>query len=376
MDQEADRLWRAILDTVREESHHLADYLHDHATMRLEHETREVMVAGPHAVYEFLQGNPVLAELLNRACEQHGWSRYVYERLDIPSGISPSAYAFIVELGELEDDEEEEIVSIRPVSPFDDIRTVLEDGSERWYARDLEPLLGYKSHHGFHEAIQRAKEACAASGHIVPHHFAEVERTVHGKRRQADVALTRFACYLVAMNGDARKPEIAGAQTYFAVQTRRQELAQELRGLMRRAKLHDETDHHGHRLVRAARDAGVLTDRDHEVFQNYGYMGLYDGLGIADLRRRKRLGATESPLDYMGFDELAANALRISLTEQKLKRDHVHTADAANQVHYAMGQLVRETLEEAGATMPEDLPTPDHIDHARDARLGEARPDP
>ena len=182
------------------------------------------------------------------------------------------------------------------------------------------------------------------------------------KRRVEDYALSRYACYLIVMNGDPSKEIIALGQTYFAVKTRQQELVEDYEQLsedQKRLAIRNEMKRHNSALADAAHDAGVIEPIDYAIFQNYGYMGLYNGLKAADIRQRKGLKKGQDILDHMGSTELAANLFRATQTEEKLRRDKVRGKRAANQTHYAVGQKVRKTIEELGGTMPEDLPTPE-----------------
>ncbi len=251
-------------------------------------------------------------------------------------------------------------------SLFESIKHINEYGMEYWTARELMAALGYKQWRRFTDAIERAKEACEASGNRVSDHFAGAGKMVDigssTKRKIEDYHLSRYACYLIAMNGDPRKEPIALAQTYFAVKTRQQELAENFEKLseeQKRLAIRGELKHHNKSLADAAHDAGVKTPVDYAIFQNYGYMGLYGGLKAQDIAKRKGLKKGEAILDHMGSTELAANLFRATQTDEKLRRDRVKGKAAANDTHYAVGQKVRETIKDLGGTMPEDLPTPD-----------------
>ena len=209
-------------------------------------------------------------------------------------------------------------------------------------------------------------ESCRQSKNDVNSHFVEVNKMVSlgsGTQRQVDdYMLSRYACYLIVMNGDPRKQVIALGQTYFAVKTRQQELVDnydELSEDQKRLAIRAEMKRHNKQLADAAHGAGVETPQEYAIFQNYGYMGLYGGLKASDIKRRKGLGKNENILDHMGSTELAANLFRATQTEEKLRRDHVHGKDQANDTHYMVGKKVRKTIEELGGTMPEDLPTPE-----------------
>ncbi len=249
-------------------------------------------------------------------------------------------------------------------SPFEAIREVAEDGSEYWSARDLSKILGYTEWRNFTTAIEKAKEACENSGQAVSDHFVETNKMVRlgsgGQRKLEDYQLSRYACYLLIQNADPSKPIVALGQTYFAVQTRRQELADELIALpedqlrlLRRAQM----TIYNSQLAEAAQQTGVIESKDFAIFQDHGYMGLYGGLKAKDIHARKGLKKSQEILDYMGSDELAANIFRASQTKQKLEREQVQGKEKANQTHFEVGKKVRQTIEELGGTLPEDLPT-------------------
>ena len=183
-----------------------------------------------------------------------------------------------------------------------------------------------------------------------------------GVREIEDFALSRYACYLIVMNGDPRKEIIAIGQTYFAVKTRQQELIEnyeELSEDQKRLAIRNEMKRHNIALADAAHDAGVIEQKDYAIFQNKGYQGLYGGLGVKEIHARKGLKKSEKILDHMGSTELAANLFRATQTEEKLRRENIQGKAAANQAHYDVGRKVRQTIQELGGTMPEDLPTPE-----------------
>ncbi|MBR1640336.1 MAG: DNA damage-inducible protein D [Treponema sp.] len=249
---------------------------------------------------------------------------------------------------------------------FDNIKHVNEYGQEFWYARDLQSVLEYSQWRYLKEAIERAKTACYNSGQNVADHFAEVRKMVdigsNAKRSVEDYELSRYACYLIVMNGDPRKEIIALGQTYFAVKTRQQELIEDYERLseeQKRIAIRNEMKRHNSALADAAHDAGIKEPRDYAIFQNYGYMGLYNGLKAKDIKERKGLKKNQDILDYMGSTELAANLFRATQTEEKLKREHIQGKAEANKTHFEVGKKVRQTIKELGGTMPEDLPTPE-----------------
>lgn len=249
---------------------------------------------------------------------------------------------------------------------FENIKHVNEYGQEFWYARELQPLLEYSQWRRFAEAIERAKNACANSGHDVEEHFADVGKSSEmpkgGVRIIEDFMLSRYACYLIVMNGDPRKEVIALGQTYFAVKTRQQELIEDYEKLteeQKRLAIRNEMKRHNIALAEAAHEAGVMQPIDYAVFQNYGYMGLYNGLKAQDIKERKGLKKSQNILDFMGSTELAANLFRATQTEEKLRRENIKGKNEANQTHYEVGKKVRQTIADLGGTMPEDLPTPE-----------------
>ncbi|HCI82448.1 MAG TPA: DNA damage-inducible protein D [Ktedonobacter sp.] len=266
----------------------------------------------------------------------------------------------------MSDNDEEARESQTPhTSPFETIRQEAEDGSEYWSARDLAKLLGYTEYGKFRNAIKKAEEACQNSGQAISDHFAHVSDMVvigsGAKRKVANVHLSRYACYLLIQNSDPEKPLVALGQTYFAVQTRRQEQADELSGLtenQKRLYLRGQLTDHNRQLAVTASQAGVVKAIDFAIFQDHGYMGLYGGLKAQDIHHRKNLKKSQHILDHMGSEELASNLFRAAQTEAKIRREQIQGKEKANQTHYQVGRKVRQTIEELGGTMPEDLPTP------------------
>lgn len=209
-------------------------------------------------------------------------------------------------------------------------------------------------------------QSCKSSGFNIADHFAEVSEMVpigsRATREMSSYKLSRYACYLIVMNGDPRKEVIALGQAYFAVKTRQQELIEHYDDLsedQKRLAIRHEMKHHNKQLADAAHDAGVVTPFEYATFQNYGYQGLYGGLKAADIKVRKGLKKSQDILDHMGSTELAANLFRATQTEEKLRRDHIQGKENANKTHYTVGKKVRETIKDLGGTMPEDLPTPE-----------------
>lgn len=249
---------------------------------------------------------------------------------------------------------------------FDSLKKVNEYGQEYWSARELMPLLEYKQWRRFADAIDRAKAACKVSGHEVSKHFADAGKTSpmpHGGfKKMEDYHLSRYACYLIAMNGDPRKESIALAQTYFAVKTRQQELTEhydELTEDQKRLIVRNEMKNHNKSLFAAAQDAGVKTSLDFAIFQDSGYRGLYGGLSAKDIHRRKKLKPNEHILDHMGSIELSDNLFRAAQTEDLLRKNGITDKAEANELHNKTGKKVRKFIADIGGTMPEDLPTPD-----------------
>ncbi len=245
---------------------------------------------------------------------------------------------------------------------LDEKKKYTEEGVEFWMARDLQLLLGYDTWQNFEGVVERAKEACVGAGTDPVRWFSETTNPIaSGKGRlqlRRDVFLTRFACYLVAMNGEASKPEIAMAQVYFAVQTRRQEQFDELTEAEKRIELRERVRDNNKHLNEAAKGAGV---QDYQSFHAAGYRGLYGGLGIGEVKQKKDISTKESILDRAGRAELAAHDFRITQAEEQL---HGVTGESqATAIHHSVGKEVRKAIENIGGTMPEDLPPEPHIKH-------------
>jgi DNA-damage-inducible protein D len=257
------------------------------------------------------------------------------------------------------------VLNAEEYKTFESIKHLREDGAEYWRARELAPVLEYVQWRNFQKVLERAMLACKNSGFNVTEHFAEVSKTIEmpktAQKSIVDYELTRYACYLIVQNGDPRKEVIALGQTYFAIQTRRAEVAEAFNQLdenNKRLVVRGNIKQWNQLLAEAAHNAGVLTDEEFAIFQNAGYMGLYGGLTVADIHERKNLKKNEKILDFMGSTELIANLFRISQTEEKLKRDEVSTAVEANNTHYEVAEKIRKAIMEMGATLPEDLPKP------------------
>lgn len=248
---------------------------------------------------------------------------------------------------------------------FESIKHINEYGQEFWYARELQTVLEYTEWRNFTKIIDKAKIACEASSNAVSDHFVDINKMVEigsgAIREVQDIELSRYACYLIVMNGDPRKTVIAVGQTYFAVKTRQQELVENYDTLsedQKRLAIRNEMIAHNKSLAEAAQMAGITEPRDYAIFQNKGYQGLYGGLTAKEIHARKGLKKSQKILDFMGSTELAANLFRATQTDEKLRRDNVKDKAEAGKVHYEVGKTVRETIKQLGGTMPEDLPTP------------------
>ena len=262
-------------------------------------------------------------------------------------------------------DSNDQDTGVPHISPFESIRRVADGGSEYWSARDLAKILAYDNYRNFLKVISKARIACEQSGQAASDHFVEADEMVeigsNAKRKVEDFFLSRYACYLIVQNADPSKPIVALGQTYFAVQTRRQELREDLGTftedqlrLLRRSQMNV----YNTQLAGAAQGAGVVTSLDFAIFQDHGYQGLYGGLKAKGIHARKGLKKSQEILDYMGSDELAANIFRASQTKQKLERERIKGKEKANQAHLEVGKKVRQTIVELGGALPEDLPTP------------------
>ena len=249
-------------------------------------------------------------------------------------------------------------------STFEEIKHIDEFGKEYWLARELQSILEYNQWRSINDLIERAKVACKESNNNVDYHFAVQRKMIKiakgATRKVVDYKLSRYACYLIVMNGNPKKEIIALAQTYFAIQTRKQELSEqeynELTEDEKRFYNRNLTRKGNYVLNQTAKGVGV---KNFDKFHNAGYKGLYNGETADDIARRKGLRYREDILDNMGSDELIANLFRISQTNQKLKNDNIQGETNACDVHYFVGKEVRKTIERVGGTMPENLPTPE-----------------
>ena len=254
---------------------------------------------------------------------------------------------------------------------FEKIKEIDENGNEYWGARKLSKILEYSEFRHFLPVIDRAKEACKNSNHSIEDHFEDyLEEISFGKgakKEMESIKLSRFACYLIVQNADPSKDVVAQGQTYFAIQTRLQEIKQmeDYNRLPtedeKRLFLRNELKKHNLQLAEAAKQAGVIQPIDYAIFQNHGYMGLYGGLGAKEIHKTKGLKKSQQILDHMGSTELAANLFRATQTEEKLIRDKVKGKNSANKTHYEVGKKVRQTIKDLGGTMPENLTVEDSI---------------
>lgn len=257
-------------------------------------------------------------------------------------------------------------------SPFEKIKRISEDGYEYWSARDLYKLLEYSEYRHFLPVIDKVKEALISLNEDIENHIEDMLDMVEigsGATRELDsLKLSRFACYIAVQNADPSKTNVALGQAYFAIKTRQKELLEEEEKRLiqseedsKRLLLREQMKTHNKQLAEAAKDAGINEPIDYAIFQNYGYKGLYGGLDRQAIHKRKGLKKSQDILDHMGSTELAANLFRATQTEEKLRRENIKGKMKANQTHYEVGKKVRQTIEELGGTMPEDLPTAESI---------------
>ena len=247
-------------------------------------------------------------------------------------------------------------------SIFESIRHTNEHDQEYWSARELAKVLGYRDFGNFENVIEKAKESCKNTKQKPKDHFADVTEMVEigswTQRAFSSYRLSRYACYLIAQNGDPRKIEIAEAQAYFAIQTHRQETADHLIEDKKRVDLREDLTEHNKKLASTAKGAGVW---NYGEFSDYGYMWLYGGRRARDIHMKKKLKPTEKILDHMGSEELAANLFRATQAEAKIKRERIQWQTDASKAHYDVGKKIRSTIVEIGGTMPENLEVPESI---------------
>lgn len=255
---------------------------------------------------------------------------------------------------------------------FEDAAQETEDGNQFWTARALAVLLGYADYRNFLSAVEKAKLACAQMRLDPADHFVDVTDMVQvgsgAMRERENIHLDRYACYLIAQNGDPRKRQISFAQNYFAIQTRRQELRDEdgvdfgaLTENQKRLYLRNQVVEQNKLLASAAKAVGVKTGADFGKFNNKGYQGLYGGRGRQEIQKYKGLSPTANILDHMGSTELAANLFRITQTEEKLRSKNIAGKESACNAHFEVGLKVRQTMQELSGIMPEDLPVAEDV---------------
>lgn len=249
---------------------------------------------------------------------------------------------------------------------FESIKHINEYNSEYWSSRELADALEYANYSKFLNVVKKAKISCKNSGEVVHNHFAQVDEMVEigsGATRKIDTMhLSRYACYLIIQNSDPSKEVVALGQTYFTIQTRRQEKMDQLMEDQKRLHLRGKIKKHNTSLAEAADNAGV---KRFGTFQNYGYKGLYGGLGAKEIHKRKKLKKSEKILDHMGSEEIAANLFRATQADAKLRRENTRGEMKANLTHYEVGQKVRKTIDDLGGTMPEKLPSADGVGKAK-----------
>ena len=257
---------------------------------------------------------------------------------------------------------------------FENIRKIDENKIEYWTARELLPILGYKKWQNSEEVISRAKRACANSGQDAENHFTGFSKMVeigsNTVREVKDYKLDRYACYLIAQNGDPKKSEIALAQTYFAIQTRKQEVFEQLPDSKKRLFIRNEVSDHNKKLFSTAKKAGVTK---FGLFNDAGYRGLY-GMPLSNIEQKKGIKKGEL-LDRASSTELAANLFRITQTDEKIEKDKIQGDQSASQTHFMVGGKVRQTIKEIGGTTPEHLPAEKHIKDVKKEikQLGKAK---
>lgn len=249
---------------------------------------------------------------------------------------------------------------------FETIKRIDDSGSEYWSSRDLAKVLEYSDYRNFQAVIQKAKLACENSGAVIHNHFVEATDMVSlgsgAEKAIETMYLSRYACYLIVQNSDPTKVVVAKGQTYFAIQTHRQETTDNLIEDNKRVFLREEMKKHNTSLMQAASMAGV---ESFAIFQNSGYRGLYGGLTAQDIHKRKKLSKSQQIQDHMNSEELAANLFRATQTDAKIRRENIKGENNANLAHFEVGQKVRNTIHNIGGTMPENLPVVDSISKAK-----------
>lgn len=407
--QDVATIVRAIMDRLRALSPQAANLLNDQGALYLDGTLDRVIIDMPGPFAVVVLDDPELRQALAGAVRGVLGPRFAAFLRDADAGTAPEALVQDVEDADLDGDQDgpayddepifddpqpaaedpEEPVSIErqipPAgghSPFERIRRLAADGSEYWSSRDLAQVLGYDAYRNFENAVVKAKDACEHSGHDVADHFVGTTEPValgKGATRNVDVIyLSRYACYLAIQNADPRKPMVALGQTYFTVQTRRQELADSALEESLRVKLREEIKLHNKALAAAAYVRGVRTPADYAIFNDHGYKGLYNGLSVSAIKETRGLKRSHDILDFMGSTELAANLFRATQTEELLRRGNIGSKDQANRTHLEVGVRVREAMKDISGIMPEDLPVAESIKKVqarlkRRAETGELR---
>ena len=248
-------------------------------------------------------------------------------------------------------------------SIFENIKHIDEKDHEYWSARELMPLFKYSKWENFHKVIKQAMVSCNNSKNNINEHFPEIKKVLTvgngAKQKVKDYKLSRYACYLIAQNADSRKEVVALAQTYFAIQTRKQELLEQNYDIFTENKKRifnrNLTKNGNYELNQTASKAGV---KNFAKFHNEGYKGLYNGETADVIFKRKNLRYREDILDDMCSEELADNLFRIVQTESKIRNENIIGEENCNKTHYNTGVAVRNFIKRQGSTLPENLPTP------------------
>lgn len=344
---DAETCFAALCAHVGTASRSTAALLAVEGRLRLDTRLRQASLVIHPGLLQMLAGQPAKRRVIDEACLAvlgDGW------RWEVVPGAWTHA-----------EDAEPALTETRaPESPFERLKRTGPDGHVYWSSRELAQVLGYRSARAFTAVLEKARQACANSGHDVAAHFVREPET-------KTTRLSRYACYLVVQNASPAKVSVALGQTYLAAQARRQEVADEVLSMedQRRLMLRQEVAAHNKRLAASARNAGVTSADEFREFQNQGYRGLYGGLSAGMLRRHKRLDDEANVLDHMGSTELAANLFRATQTDEKIRRDRVNGAAEACRLHHRVGEKVRQAMAEISGVMPEDLPVVEDINAVR-----------
>ena len=250
---------------------------------------------------------------------------------------------------------------------LEQLRRRTSTGSEFWLAREIQPVLGYQSWAKFTPVIDRASASLTANAIVPSHHIVQADNMMgvgrSAKRRVVDFFLSRAACYLIAMNGDSSKPEIAAAQAYFTIQARRAELNEERSYDEKRLEFREKVTKSFKTVSGVAKDAGV-TNQKQPIFHDARYQGLY-GMSGRDLKAVKGLKASDNPFDYMGALELSANDFQMNLAAETIKKENVRGENLAIRKNKEIAQKIRQTMTESGSRPPEQLPVEEQIREIR-----------